>query len=183
MGLTPLSWAAVLHGLVWLSAHAAQPANPDATPQSCCSTGGRLAAILASSPAAQIAPPPGMVWIEGGEFLMGSTDPLARPDEQPIHRVRVDGFWIDETEVTNTQFRAFVEATGYLTVAERAVDWEELKKQVPEGTPKPPEELLLPGSLVFTPPDHAVNLGQHAQWWTWTTGANWRHPGVARTAI
>ena len=57
--------------------------------------------------------PPGMVWIPGGEFTMGSTDPLARRDESPVHRVRVDGFWMDKTEVTNAQFRAFVEATGY----------------------------------------------------------------------
>jgi formylglycine-generating enzyme required for sulfatase activity len=107
---------------------------------------------------------------------MGSTDPLARPDEAPKHRVRVDGFWMDATEVTNAQFRSFVEATGYKTVAERPVDWEELKKQVAPGTPKPPDEMLQPGSLVFTPPDHPVDLRDNAQWWQWTTGANWRHP-------
>ncbi|MBY0114155.1 MAG: formylglycine-generating enzyme family protein [Phycisphaerales bacterium] len=120
--------------------------------------------------------PDGMVWIPGGEFQMGSTDPLARPDEAPVHRVRVDGFWIDQTEVTNAQFAAFVAATNYKTVAERAVDWDELKKQVPPGTPKPPEEMLQPGSLVFTPPDHAVDTRDNSQWWAWTTGANWRHP-------
>jgi formylglycine-generating enzyme required for sulfatase activity len=118
----------------------------------------------------------GMVWIAGGEFLMGSTDPLARRDESPVHRVRVSGFWMDATEVTNAQFRAFVDATGYKTVAERAVDWEELKKQLPEGTPKPAEAMLLPGSLVFTPPDHPVDLAMSEQWWSWQTGANWRHP-------
>jgi sulfatase modifying factor 1 len=120
--------------------------------------------------------PDGMVWIPGGEFTMGSTDPLARPDESPKHRVRVDGFWMDATEVTNAQFRAFVEATDYKTVAERPVDWEELKKQVAPGTPKPPDEMLQPGSLVFTPPDHPVDLRDNAQWWRWTIGANWRHP-------
>ena len=89
--------------------------------------------------------PPGMVWIPPGAFTMGGTDPLARPDESPKHRVRLDGFWIDATEVTNVQFAAFADATGYKTVAERPVDWEELKKQVEPGTPKPPDEMLLPG--------------------------------------
>jgi len=120
--------------------------------------------------------PPGMVWIPGGEFAMGSTDPLARDDEQPVHRVRVRGFWMDATEVTNAQFRAFVQATGYRTVAERPIDWKELRKQVPEGTPKPPPEKLLPGSLVFAPPANAVALDDVAQWWSWTTGADWQHP-------
>ncbi len=118
----------------------------------------------------------GMVWIAGGEFSMGGTDRLARPDEAPVHRVRVDGFWIDPTEVTNAQFAAFVEATGYKTIAERPVDWEEIKKQLPEGTPKPADEVLQPGSLVFTPPDEPVDLRHHEQWWTWTNGADWRHP-------
>lgn len=117
-----------------------------------------------------------MVWVPGGEFSMGSTDPLARPDERPVHRVRVDGFWIDVTEVTNAQFALFVKATGYKTVAERPVDWEELKKQVPEGTPKPADDLLRPGSLVFTPPKKAIEHGTVDQWWTWTNGADWQHP-------
>lgn len=120
--------------------------------------------------------PPGMVWIPGGEFTMGSTDPLARRDESPVHRVRVDGFWMDKTEVTNAQFRAFVEATGYVTVAERAIDWEELKKQLPPGTPKPPDESLQPGSLVFTPPGRAVDPRDYSRWWSWVPGASWRHP-------
>ncbi|MGP1309128.1 MAG: formylglycine-generating enzyme family protein [Phycisphaerales bacterium] len=117
-----------------------------------------------------------MVWIPGGGFSMGSVDPLARPDEAPVHRVRVDGFWIDRTEVTNEQFAAFVEATGYRTIAERAIDWDELKQQLPEGTPRPADEMLAPGSLVFTPPDHPVDLRRFDLWWTWTTGASWKHP-------
>ncbi len=130
-----------------------------------------------NAPASTTAPAPeGMVWIHGGEFTMGSVDPLARPDESPLRTVHVDGFWIDATEVTNAQFRAFTDATGYITVAERAVDWEELKKQVPEGTPKPPDEMLAPGSLVFTPPDHEVDTSDASAWWRWVTGANWRHP-------
>ena len=125
----------------------------------------------ASAPASVSAPasapasaPEGMVWIPGGEFSMGSTDPLARPDEQPVHRVRVHGFWADITEVTNAQFAAFVAATGYKTVAERPVDWEELQKQVPAGTPKPADELLLPGSLVFVAPSAPVDTNNVAQW-------------------
>jgi formylglycine-generating enzyme required for sulfatase activity len=117
-----------------------------------------------------------MVWIPGGEFVMGTDDPRSFPNERPAHRVRVDGFWMDATAVTNAEFRTFVEATNYVTVAERAVDWNELKKQVPEGTPKPPDEMLQPGSLVYTPPDRPVDLRNMANWWTWTIGANWRHP-------
>jgi formylglycine-generating enzyme len=120
--------------------------------------------------------PAGMKWIPGGEFIMGTDDANSMPNERPAHRVRLDGYWIDETPVTNAQFRKFVEATGYLTTAERPVDWKELKKQVPPGTPKPPNEKLQPGSLVYTPPDHPVDLRDMSQWWTWTTGANWRHP-------
>jgi sulfatase modifying factor 1 len=161
-----------------------------AEPKDCCAKPGRAAAILAALPAPPSATPEpttpgtpadspataGMVWIAGGEFRIGSTDPLARPDESPVHRVRVDGFWMDATEVTNAQFAAFIKATGYKTVAERPVDWEELKKQVPAGTPKPDEKMLLPGSLAFTPPDHPVDLRAYEQWWSWTTGANWQHP-------
>jgi len=123
-----------------------------------------------------------MVWIEGGEFLMGGVGALARPDELARHRVRVSGFWIDATEVTNAQFAKFVEATGYKTVAERPIDWEELRKQVPAGTPKPPDEVLQPGSLAFTPPKDPVRLDDATAWWSWTLGANWRHPeGPAST--
>lgn len=120
----------------------------------------------------------GMVWIPGGSFTMGSpdTDDLARAVEKPAHTVKVDGFWMDETEVTNSQFAEFVKATGYVTVAERKPDWEELKKQLPPGTPKPPEESLQAGSLVFTPPEQAVPLNDIRGWWSWVHGADWRHP-------
>ncbi|MEM8738353.1 MAG: formylglycine-generating enzyme family protein [Planctomycetota bacterium] len=131
------------------------------------------AAAGAADPAAA---PEGMVWVPGGEFVMGSDLPNTWSNEHPAHRVRVDGFWMDETEVTNAQFAAFVDATGYVTLAERPIDWEEVKKQVPPGTPKPPAEMLQPGSLVFTPPDHPVRLDNVAAWWTWTTRADWRHP-------
>ncbi len=124
-----------------------------------------------------------MVWIPGGTFMMGSTGPLSRPDEAPVHRVRLDGFWMDATEVTNAQFAAFVHATGYVTVAERPVDWNELKKQVPEGTPKPDDAQLQPGSLVFTPPSEPVDLRAYQRWWRWTLGANWRHPQGPASSI
>ena len=127
--------------------------------------------------------PAGMVWIPAGTFTMGSTDPLARPDESPRHRVTLRGFWIDVTEVTNAQFRAFVEATGYKTVAERPVDWEELKKQVPAGTPKPPDEMLAPGSLVFTQPAAYQPADDYFNWWAWTAGASWRHPQGPASSI
>ncbi len=107
---------------------------------------------------------------------MGTDDPRSMPNERPAHRVLLDGFWMDEHPVTNAEFRKFVEATGYVTIAERKPDWEELKKQLPPGTPKPPDELLVPGSLVFTPPEQAVPLDNLAGWWRWTPGANWRHP-------
>ena len=120
--------------------------------------------------------PTDMVWIEGGEFTMGSDAPDAWPAEKPAHRVRVSGFWMDRTEVTNAQFRAFVESTRYVTTAERTPDWEELRKQLPPGTPQPEPEKLVAASLVFTPPDHAVALNEVASWWAWVAGANWRHP-------
>jgi formylglycine-generating enzyme required for sulfatase activity len=120
--------------------------------------------------------PPGMKWIPAGEFAMGTDDPNSMANERPAHRVKVDGFWMDEHPVTNSEFARFVEETRYLTIAERPVDWEEMKKQVPPGTPKPPDETLKPGSLVYTPPGREVDLRDLSQWWTWTNGADWRHP-------
>lgn len=118
----------------------------------------------------------GMVLIPGGTFMMGADNEQARPDEYPKHKVSLDPFWMDATEVTNAQFREFVEATGYLTTAERKPDWEELKKQLPPGTPRPPEELLLASSLVFTSLDDKVQLNDAGLWWSWVRGADWRHP-------
>ena len=138
-----------------------------------------LVSLVPACPRSAVSDPPGMAWVPGGEFTMGSDHPDGRPDEAPSHRVRVDGFWMDETEVTNARFRAFVEATGYVTTAERPVDWERMRKELPPGTPRPPDEQLAPGSLVFTPPDHAVQVGGPGdwfQWWSWVHGADWRHP-------
>src|SRR5271155_1503325 len=96
-------------------------------------------------------PAAGIVWIPGGEFTMGTDSDLGWADEKPAHRVLVDGFWMDETDVTNAQFRKFVEATGYVTTAEKPIDAEEILRQMPPGTPPPPKENLVPGSTVFTP--------------------------------
>jgi sulfatase modifying factor 1 len=120
--------------------------------------------------------PAGMVWIPGGEFTMGTDDPESYEYERPAHRVRVDGFWMDATEVTNEQFKEFVEATHYITTAETPVDWELLKKQVEPGTPKPADSLLKAGSLIFSPPSYAITTEDYSQWWKWKTGANWQHP-------
>jgi formylglycine-generating enzyme len=120
--------------------------------------------------------PVGMVWIPGGTYIRGANNEQAYQDEYPRHQVTVDGFWMDETTVTNAQFRTFVETTGYVTTAEQAPDWDELKKQLPDGTPKPPDEMLVAASLVFVPPKHPVGLHDHYQWWSWVPGANWRHP-------
>lgn len=118
----------------------------------------------------------GMVWVAGGTYQMGADNKQASPDEYPKHNVAVDGFWMDITEVTNTQFEAFVKATGYITTAEKKPDWNELKKQLPPGTPKPDESLLVAASLVFHPTQGEVDLNDYSQWWTWQQGASWRHP-------
>ncbi|MDB6112500.1 MAG: hypothetical protein JWR69_4250 [Pedosphaera sp.] len=108
----------------------------------------------------------GMVWVPGGTFWMGAED--GRPDETPVHKVTVDGFWIDTTEVSNQQFEKFVQATSYVTVAERKPD----PKDFPDAKP----ELLVPGSVVFSPPTNAVPLTDVSAWWEYVPGANWQHP-------
>ncbi|SFG37904.1 formylglycine-generating enzyme family protein [Pontibacter chinhatensis] len=149
---------------------------------SCCisSAPPRFAAPKSMEPSATENPAEdaqkAMVWIEGGTFMMGADNDQARPDEYPKHKVTVDGFWMDATEVTNAEFARFVEATGYVTTAEQKPDWEELKKQLPPGTPKPDESLLVAASLVFQSPKGQVDLRDFASWWTWQEGANWRQP-------
>jgi formylglycine-generating enzyme required for sulfatase activity len=107
-----------------------------------------------------------MTWIAGGTFLMGSDKHY--PEESPAHSETVDGFWIDNYEVTNEQFAKFVEATGYVTLAERPPN--------PEDYPGAKPELLQPASVVFQKPPHRVDLRNHYNWWTYVPGANWRHP-------
>lgn len=133
-----------------------------------------VSAVVASSHTKE--KPEDMIWIPGGEFTMGTDDPRSYDTERPAHRVKVSGFWMDITEVTNTQYQKFVKATGYKTIAEKKPEWEELKKQLPPGTAKPDDAVLVPGSMVFTPPSYAVSLDDYSQWWTWTPGADWRHP-------
>jgi sulfatase modifying factor 1 len=137
----------------------------------------------AASPAASgvvegdgVRAPKSMVWIPGGDFLMGSEHQLARPNERPAHRVRVHGFWMDRTHVTNAQFAEFVKATGYVTTAERKPDWETLRVQVPEGTARPPDSQLVAGAMVFVGTDSQVPLDDWSRWWSYMPGANWRHP-------
>ena len=132
---------------------------------------------------APAAAPEGMVWIPGGEFSMGaqkseSLNPVgmqATEDSRPIHRVYVDGFWMDKTDVTNAEFAKFVKATKYVTVAER--------KPNPADFPGAPPENLVPGAVVFSPPDHMVPLDNHYQWWDYIHGANWRHPESPKSSL
>jgi sulfatase modifying factor 1 len=108
----------------------------------------------------------GMIHIPGGTFRMGSDRHY--PEEAPVHRVTVDGFWIDRTPVTNRRFRAFVEATGHVAFSEIAPN----PKDYPGALP----HMLKAGSLVFSPPSHPVDLHDWSQWWAFTFGATWRRP-------
>jgi formylglycine-generating enzyme len=122
---------------------------------------------LSQAPNIPATPPHlGMVWIPGGTFGMGSED--FYPEEKPVHQVKVDGFWIDAHEVTNQQFTQFVEATGYVTLAERPLN--------PADFPGAPPENLVPGSMVFWKTKGPVDLHNYVNWWAWTPGASWRHP-------
>jgi formylglycine-generating enzyme required for sulfatase activity len=124
-----------------------------------------------------------MVWIPGGEFSMGALDPPAvdgvgmhaAEDARPIHRVYVDSFWMDETDVTNEEFARFIKATGYVTIAERTPTAEEF--------PGAPPQNLVAGSVVFSPPDHPVSLNDHFQWWSYIKGADWRHPEGPKSSL
>ncbi|WP_206614411.1 formylglycine-generating enzyme family protein [Chitinophaga barathri] len=120
--------------------------------------------------------PQGMHWVAAGDFKMGGVGHKARKDEFPAHKVQLGGFWIDATEITNAQFREFVSSTGYVTTAEKKPEWEQLKEQVPPGTPRPDDALLVAGALVFTPTPGPVKLDDWSQWWRYVPGADWRHP-------
>jgi sulfatase modifying factor 1 len=135
-----------------------------------------FAATLPNKVATAESAPDGMVWIPGGEFSMGSDSdsesicglPGVTRDAVPIHRVYLDPFWMDATEVTNAQFAEFVEATGYITVAETKPTLEEF--------PGAPPENLIAGSTVFAPTSIPVSLNKHLQWWSYVPNADWRHP-------
>jgi sulfatase modifying factor 1 len=125
----------------------------------------------------------GMLWISGGEFSMGAQEApdvnqagmLAMRDSRPIHRVYVDGFFMDKTDVTNSAFEKFVRATGYVTVAER--------KPRAEDFPGASAEDLVAGAAVFSPPNHPVALDNNLQWWSYVPGANWRHPSGPKSGV
>ncbi len=127
--------------------------------------------------------PAGMVWVPGGEFSMGSQAdseslcglPGLTDDALPVHRVYIDGFWMDTTELTNEEFAKFTRATGYVTIAERTPTAEEF--------PDAPPENLVAGSTVFTPTTKEVPLDNYYQWWRYQKGANWRHPEGPESSI
>lgn len=124
-------------------------------------------------------PPKGMVWIPSGSFMQGAVpvDKMAMNHEKPQHSVTISGFFMDITEVTNAEFSKFIEDTQYITVAERKIDWEDMKKQLPEGTPKPHDSIMQPGSLMFKKTKSSLpNLYDFSQWWEWSIGTNWKHP-------
>ena len=129
--------------------------------------------IRPQTAASEASPHADMIWIPGGTFRMGSDKHYA--EEAPVHSVTVGGFWIDRTPVTNRQFRAFVCATGHVTFAEIAPD----AKNYPGALP----HMLRPGSLVFNPPKHPVDLGDWSQWWTFKFGADWRRPYGPRSSL
>jgi len=138
------------------------------------STGASADAVLHCDPAPERdgAPHPGMAWIPAGSFAFGDT---VYPEEQPMRMTTVPGFWMDRTEVSNDAFAAFVQATGYITVAERPVD--------PALHPGLPPDMRLPGAVVFTMPNASDGNGRLAQWWRYVPGANWLHPGGPGSSI
>jgi formylglycine-generating enzyme len=128
-----------------------------------------------TKPSAPPSDPPDveMVWVPGGEYLMGSDEHY--PEEAPAHRVAVGGFWMDRFQVTNESFRQFVSETGHVTVAQRLPD----PADYPSGKP----ELLTRGSTVFVQPGHPVDLHNQYNWWSFVPGADWRHPRGSASTI
>jgi sulfatase modifying factor 1 len=157
--------------------------SPASASKADSSTVSVVVAPARQAPTVESPAPEGMAWIGGGEFSMGAEDPRGLPnggpdpmlDARPVHRVAVDGFWIDRTEVTNDQFAAFVRATGHVTLAERTPTAAEF--------PDAPPENLVAGSVVFTPPSGPVPLDDHYRWWSYVKGANWRHPEGPKSGI
>jgi formylglycine-generating enzyme len=196
IGLLALLALAILGATTWKlssiqAASAARTPSPSLTAAVATAAGPMAPPAAAAMPNASLfAPtvpnktipsskvPVGMVWIPGGEFSMGAQDPpdmehdkvgmQATHDSRPVHRVYVDAFWMDKTDVTNAEFAKFVAATHYITEAERTPKAEDF--------PGAPPENLVAGAVVFAPPDHPVPLNDFLQWWTYVKGANWRHP-------
>jgi formylglycine-generating enzyme len=121
--------------------------------------------------------PEGMVWIPGGSFMMGSND---KPHEMPVHRVSVKDFWMDATEVTNAQFAAFVNATGYVTTAEKVPKLEDFP---PEERSLIPPEMLKPGANHFKKTEQPVELNNPLQWWEYKFHSNWKQPDGPKSSI
>lgn len=165
------------------AATAAHPVNRDTSKVEAQSNKVAFGPTIPNAAPTPASVPEGMAWIPGGEFSMGAQDPpgmddvgmKATLDSRPVHRVYVDGFFMDKTDITNAQFEKFVAATGYVTVAER--------KPRAEDYPGAPPENLVAGSVVFAPPDHPVSLDNYFQWWTYIPGANWRHPEGPKSSI
>ncbi len=160
-------------------------ADTNAATRQPAATAATFVATIVNTALAPAAVPDGMVWIPGGEFSMGAAEPtgmdhnevgmLATTESRPIHRVYVDGFFMDRTEVTNAEFARFVAATGYVTVAEKAPTREEF--------PDAPQNMLVAGSVVFSPPNAPVPLDDYMQWWAYVKGADWRHPDGPASSI
>lgn len=120
--------------------------------------------------------PEKMKYIPAGTLQMGGDNEQADKNEFPKHPVEISAFFMDETEVTNAEFSKFIDETSYITIAERPVDWEEMKKLLPPNTPKPDEEMLQPGAVVFQKTAQPVSLDNPNAWWFWVNGASWKNP-------
>jgi formylglycine-generating enzyme len=161
-----------------------QTANADTSHSSCMKPPSRFGTIATDSiTTSGDSGYQNMVFIPATTFEMGGDNNQASADEYPKHTVTVNAFYIDITEVTNAQFQQFVQATGYITTAERKPNWEELKKELPPNTPKPPDSVLVAASLVFKQSNQPVNLSNYNQWWSWVKGANWQHPQGPNSSI
>ena len=119
-----------------------------------------------------------MVVIPSGRFFLGNNASYAYANEKPVHEVEVDSFLMDKFEVTNYQFFQFIKETSYITTAEKLIDWEELKKQLPSNFSKPPDSLFHPGSLVFKKTIGPVPLNEVTAWWKWKKGISWKNPRI-----
>lgn len=132
-----------------------------------------------------------MILLPAGEFVMGGSGKFAKRDEMPRHKVYVDAFWMDESEVTNAQFDRFVRETGYVTTSEKPISFDDLKKDLPPDTMplvEMKDKMLKPGSLVFVPPTETLDPDEtlkkdHTRWWKWIEGTDWRHPFGPQSTI